>query len=69
VAKKHKCPHCGRPTEGTVSEGGVTFALCEDCYRKEYSCWCGARRYEEEETLKPVRIDLSLCLASCKRDF
>jgi len=32
----HKCPNCGKPTEGTYSEGGVLFALCPDCYQKLY---------------------------------
>jgi len=32
----HKCPNCGEPTEGSLSEGGVNFAICEKCYKKEY---------------------------------
>lgn len=32
----HKCPSCGKPTEGSFSEGGVHFAICEECYDKEY---------------------------------
>ncbi len=27
-------PGCGKWTTGTHSEGGVRFALCDDCYRQ-----------------------------------
>lgn len=33
---KWRCPECGKETEGTPSEGGVVFALCEECYKKIY---------------------------------
>ena len=32
---KHECPKCGKETEGTFSEGGILWAICEDCMQKE----------------------------------
>jgi len=32
----HNCPLCGKPTGGSISEGGVNFAICPECYEKEY---------------------------------
>lgn len=32
----HKCPNCGEPTEGSFSESGNHFAICEKYYEKEY---------------------------------
>ena len=31
---KNKCPECGKDTNGSYSEGGIHFAVCEDCYNK-----------------------------------
>jgi len=31
----HKCPKCGKETEGSYSEGGFKWAICEDCMYKE----------------------------------
>ena len=31
----HSCPKCGRPTEGAWSEGGLRWAICEDCMEAE----------------------------------
>ena len=28
---KMNCPRCGKKTEGSYSEGGILWALCEDC--------------------------------------
>ena len=25
------CPRCGKETKGSYSEGGILWALCEDC--------------------------------------
>ena len=27
-----KCANCGKPSEGTWSEGGAKWALCEECF-------------------------------------
>ena len=32
---KHECPECGKETEGTFSEGGILWAICEDCMQDE----------------------------------
>jgi len=32
----HNCPICGELTAGTVSEGGVLFSVCEECYKGRY---------------------------------
>lgn len=39
----HDCPICGERTEGTYSEGGVHFNVCERCYEE---------RYQEEQERK-----------------
>ena len=31
----HDCPRCGKQTEGSISLGGITWAICEDCMNKE----------------------------------
>ena len=31
----HNCPRCGQPTEGAWSEGGIRWAICEDCMSRE----------------------------------
>jgi len=28
----HNCPRCGEKTTGAYSEGGLRWAICEDCY-------------------------------------
>jgi len=45
------CPRCGRETEGTYSEGGLLWAICEDCMREE----------REEERGIPVKFECNLC--------
>jgi len=32
----HNCPVCGEKTEGSYSEGGIHFDICEECYREKY---------------------------------
>lgn len=32
----HNCPVCGERTEGSYSEGGVHFSICEKCYEERY---------------------------------
>jgi len=32
----HKCPICGELTEGSFSEGGINFTICEKCYKEKY---------------------------------
>lgn len=27
----HCCPRCGEPTNGAFSEGGLRWAICEEC--------------------------------------
>ncbi len=34
--KVHNCPICGEKTEGTYSEGGTHFNICEQCYQERY---------------------------------
>ena len=31
---KHECPKCGKETEGTFSESGILWAICEDCMQE-----------------------------------
>ena len=57
----NKCPECGRETYGAASEGGITWAICEDCYqckleqRDLYCINCGARTTY-------IRNSCNLCL-------
>jgi len=30
----HKCPQCGAETPGSWSDGGVLWAICEECMDK-----------------------------------
>jgi len=48
---KHWCPVCGRLTYGTPTEGGLTWAICEECYERLYS----QRRREVEEEIRAMR--------------
>jgi len=50
--KVHNCPVCGEKTEGTYSEGGINFALCENCYREKYQEET-ERSYQNEHN-KPI---------------
>jgi len=34
--KVHNCPLCGELTAGTISEGGIHFSVCEECYEGRY---------------------------------
>jgi len=47
----HGCPVCGKLTHGTPTEGGLTWAICEDCYDLLYS----RRRREMEEEIRAMR--------------
>ena len=41
---KMNCPRCGKKTEGSYSEGGTLWALCEDCMNDDREKF--AREYE-----------------------
>jgi len=43
----HNCPICGEKTEGSYSEGGVHFNVCEVCYQERY------QEKDEEKRKKP----------------
>lgn len=32
----HKCPICGEQTEGAFSEGGIRWAICDDCMNNNH---------------------------------
>jgi len=34
----HNCPRCGQRTSGAWSEGGLRWAICDHCTRRERSC-------------------------------
>jgi len=44
----HNCPLCGERTEGTYSEGGVHFNVCDVCYQERY-------QEKEEERREEVK--------------
>ena len=31
----HACPRCGKQTEGAWSEGGLKWAICDECMARE----------------------------------
>lgn len=33
----HACPRCGQPTNGSISEGGLHWAICDDCMDDDQS--------------------------------
>lgn len=33
----HECPRCGTETDGAWSEGGLKWAICEECMQEERS--------------------------------
>lgn len=41
----HACPTCGKETDGAWSEGGVKWAICDDCM--------SARREKDLEAQTP----------------
>lgn len=41
----HSCPHCGRPTSGAWSGGGVKWAVCEECMEADKQ----AAKYASQE--------------------
>jgi hypothetical protein len=47
--KVHNCPTCGELTEGTYSEGGVLFNVCEVCYQERYQENEQERREDEQK--------------------
>jgi len=42
---EYHCPRCGRLTTGAWSEGGVKWAICEDCMAEEQ---CQNRKEREK---------------------
>jgi hypothetical protein len=46
----HRCPQCGRPTDGQYSDGGEFEDICDDCYLLEFLN--GSLMTEEEITEK-----------------
>lgn len=48
------CPRCGQPTEGSFSEGGSHFAICEECMSHQEEKNRDARRQGLSATRKIV---------------
>ncbi len=48
-SKMHNCPRCGQLTSGSWSEGGLKWAICDDCMN--------ADRLETESHPTPVAAD------------
>ena len=46
----YPCPRCGQPTTGAFSEGGLRWAICEDCMEKD-------RQRQESDRRKAMRAD------------
>ena len=45
----HNCPICGELTAGTISEGGVHFSVCDECYQGRYQENEQERREDEQK--------------------
>jgi len=45
----HKCPRCGQSTDGAWSEGGLRWAICEECMqdRREQEAQWREKEYWE----------------------
>ncbi|GAJ02894.1 unnamed protein product [marine sediment metagenome] len=48
----HNCPLCGEKTFGTISEGGIHFGVCEECYQGRYQEKEEERREEVKHCLE-----------------
>lgn len=35
MGNSHPCPRCGQSTTGAWSEGGLRWAICEDCMTRD----------------------------------
>jgi len=52
------CPRCGGKTEGSYSQGGILWALCEDCMNNDqekinreleaFICWDRTKEKREK---------------------
>ena len=49
MVKKHGCPGCGKPTEGSPTEEGFKWAFCADCQLKQ--------DVEHRDTLRGSSVD------------
>ncbi len=45
----HACPRCGQETQGAYSEGGLRWAICEDCMARERQEAKGAKSVKSAE--------------------
>jgi hypothetical protein len=45
----HNCPRCGQATDGTWSEGGFKWAICEECMEQEFAKRPLSEERKEEE--------------------
>jgi hypothetical protein len=44
----HPCPRCGKQTEGSYSEGGIKWAICNDCMNDDLEKIKSEREAEAE---------------------
>jgi len=50
------CTQCGRPTDGTWSEGGAKWALCEECFERTFRT---PARPSRRIFLTHIRLDIA----------
>lgn len=48
----HQCPRCGNPTDGAYSQGGLKWAICDECMEREWGQQ--EREQEEREAIRAV---------------
>ena len=51
MSREHPCPNCGQATLGAYSEGGLRWAICEDCMVQR------RKTYEEEAKYLAWELD------------
>ena len=45
----HECPRCGRQTDGSWSEGGLLWAICEDCMEADLAEQRAEREHYQQQ--------------------
>lgn len=53
----HACPRCGAFTTGSWSEGGLKWAICEDCMRRDRASRDDLERQRGDEIRRATEHD------------
>ena len=55
--KEWRCPRCGKPTSGSWSEGGLKWAICDECMGADRRDPPGPGDSEDRDDLEDYRGD------------